>query len=93
MKKVLVIGRHADMLENVKALLQTNGYESFGATQNEEAIKLFNATKPDAIIIGGGVDFESRNYFHLAFIKINPAVKIIDAHPHTILNDLKKAFS
>jgi len=91
-KKVLIIGRHADMLNKITELLKQHGYNSIGKMTNEEAILAFKTDTIDAVVIGGGVDNESRNLFHLDFPKINPHVKIIDAHPQTVLNDLKAAF-
>jgi DNA-binding NtrC family response regulator len=91
-EKVLVIGRHADMLAKVTTMLKEHGYNAIGRQWNEDAIAAFKADTIDAVVIGGGVDGESRNYFHTEFPKLNPSVKVIDAHPQTILADLKKAF-
>ncbi len=92
-EKVLVIGRHADMLVKITGLLQQHGYTAIGKTTNQDAIVAFKADTIDAVIIGGGVDDESRELFHTEFPKINPNVKVIDAHPQTVLSDLKAAFS
>lgn len=92
-RKVLVIGRHPEILEKVKLLLQSNGYNVFGVTENAEAVQVFIETKPEALVIGGGVDLESRNYFLQEFKRINSDVKILDAHPQTILTDLQKLFN
>jgi DNA-binding NtrC family response regulator len=91
-EKVLVIGRHADMLTKITEMLKQHGYNAIGKQWNEEAIAAFKADTFQAVIIGGGVDAESRSFFHKEFPKINPAVKIIDAHPQTVLSDLKSAF-
>jgi DNA-binding NarL/FixJ family response regulator len=91
-EKVLIIGRHADMLTKITDMLKQHGYNSIGKMTNEDAILVFKADTIDAVIIGGGVDAESRDLFHKEFPKINPKVKIIDAHPQTVLSDLKAAF-
>ena len=91
-EKVLVIGRHADMLTKVTEMLKKHNYDAIGKQWNQEAIDAFKADVFQAVVVGGGVDKESREYFHNEFPKINPQVKIIDAHPQTILNDLKEAF-
>jgi DNA-binding NtrC family response regulator len=91
-KKVLVIGRHADMLARITNMLKEHGYNAIGEQWNEGAIAAFKKDTIDAVIIGGGVDDESRALFHREFPKINPAVKMINAHPQTVLADLKKAF-
>lgn len=88
-EKVLVIGRHPDMLAKVTAMLKNHNYAAIGALTNEEAIQKFTEEKPVAVLIGGGVDSESRTLFHRIF---SPSVKVIDAHPQTVLSDLKAAF-
>lgn len=91
-KKVLVIGRHAEMLERVTSLIRQQGYVCIGKLTNEEALLAFQTEKIDAVVIGGGVDLESRNLFHREFTKLNPSVKLIDAHPQSVLKDLEAAF-
>ncbi len=90
-EKVLVIGRHADMLQKITEMLNRQGYNSIGKQWNEEAIAAFHAEVFDAVVIGGGVDNESRQLFHDKFPITNPNIKIIDAHPQTVLSDLNSA--
>lgn len=91
-EQVLIIGRHTDMLQNIKDLLARNGYIAFGALTNEDAVSTFTSNSIDAVVIGGGVDNTSRMFFHREFPMINPQVHIIDAHPQTVLTDLQAAF-
>ncbi|NUO00081.1 MAG: hypothetical protein HUU01_05645 [Saprospiraceae bacterium] len=91
-EKLLVIGRHANILEKITAMLNEQGYLATGKQWNEEAIAAFKKEHFDAVIIGGGVDNESRELFHIEFPKLNPQVKIINAHPQTVLADLRLAF-
>lgn len=90
-EKVLVIGRHADMLQKITEMLNRQGYNTIGKQWNEEAIAAFQAEVFDAVLIGGGVDNESRQLFHDKFPITNPNIKIIDAHPQTVLSDLNSA--
>ena len=92
-ESVLVIGRHADMLSKITGMLKQHGYDAIGEQENDKAIAAFKAKRIDAVIIGGGVDRESRQLFHEFFPSINPQVKMIDAHPSTVLQDLATAFS
>lgn len=92
-KKVLIIGRHAEMLVKITELLKQHGYDAIGKMTNEEAFSIFQSETFDAVIIGGGVDAESRRLFHLEFLKTNPTVSVIDAHPETVLSDLKSVFT
>lgn len=77
------------MLTKVSDMLKNYNYNAVGAQTNEEALQLFEAEKPRAVIIGGGVDGESRALFHRTF---SPTATVIDAHPQTVLGDLKAAF-
>lgn len=92
-KKVLIIGRHSEILVKITELLKQHGYDAIGKMTNEEAFLIFQSETFDAVIIGGGVDAESRHLFHLEFPKTNPIVRIIDAHPETVLRDLQTAFT
>lgn len=87
-KNILVIGRHAEMMDKVISLLQQEGYDAEGYQTNETAIAAFRNGHFHAVVIGGGVDHQSRDLFHQEFNAINPVVKIIDAHPSTILRSL-----
>jgi DNA-binding NtrC family response regulator len=91
-EKILVIGRHADLMVKIIDVLKQHGYTATGKQWNEEAIEAFKNGSFEAVIIGGGVDDESRALFHTEFPKLNSKVKVIDAHPQTILSNLKKAF-
>jgi hypothetical protein len=91
-EKILVIGRHADMLLKVTDMLKQHHYFAIGEQFNDEALATFKANDITAVIIGGGVDEESRAFFHSEFHKLNPKIKMIDAHPQTILASLKAAF-
>ncbi len=92
-ENILIIGRHADMLAKITEILKQHGYKAIGKITNQEALLSFQSNTFDAVIIGGGVDKESRELFHKEFPKTNPTIAIIDAHPHTVLNDLNTAFS
>lgn len=73
-------------------MLSQHGYHAVGSLTNDEALNAFKTEHIDAVIIGGGVDAASRDLFHHEFPKINPKVKVIDAHPQTVLQDLREAF-
>jgi precorrin-6B methylase 2 len=92
-KTVLVIGRHEAMLARVTAELNALGYHALGSARNEEALQLGQAQHLDAVLIGGGVDAESRAIFQAAFPKWNPEVKVRDIHPHNYLQVLQSVLS
>lgn len=90
--KILVIGRHTEMLEKITQMLQRHGYQPFGCLTNDEALRAFRSENFRAVVIGGGVDQASRVLFHTTFKKEKPSVHIIDTRPQTILQDLEQVF-
>lgn len=88
----MVIGRHETILEKVVNLLEQTDYHAIGTLTDAAALQAFKEQTIDAVIIGGGVEMESRAVFHTEFPKWNPEVKIMVAHPQTILSDLAAAF-
>lgn len=93
MGKVLIIGRHQSILNNVLSQVKNEGYNAIGATDNDTAIKMFEDFMPDAVIIGGGVDTDSRNLFRTRFKRLKPKVTILEIHPQFILEHLKRIFT
>ncbi len=91
--KVLIIGRHENMLASVTAMLTQHNYQAVGRQSNEEAFAAFRSDVFDAVIIGGGVDATSRTLFHTEFPKINSEAIIIDGHPQSVLQDLRHALA
>src|SRR5438552_10484596 len=59
-KTVLLLGVRADLLENVKQELQTLDIESLGGTGVADVGPTFRKADIDHVIIGGGLDFETR---------------------------------
>lgn len=92
MYKILIVGRHRGIMESMLKLLIDSGYDAQGATENAHAQQLFAENTFQGVIFGGGVDLESRENLSTAFKAINPEVKIIIAHPNSILQDIKNAF-
>ena len=88
-KRILVIGRHANLMSRVLEMLRLHGYDVVGKQENEEAIAAFQNEKFGVVVIGGGVDSESRILLKETFIRINPSIRIIDANPNTLLDDLR----
>jgi hypothetical protein len=87
---ILVIGRHQFIMDRVIPLLKAHNYNAYSVATDQEAIDFVKNNKVDAVLIGGGVEDESRKLFHTEFISINPNIKIIDASLKTLLEDLKE---
>jgi DNA-binding response OmpR family regulator len=88
MKRLLIIGRYPEVMQRITALLQAQGYSIDSALTDDEALKIFSEKSFDAVVIGGGVEPQSRQVFQTTFRGHNAAIKIIDANPQTILKEL-----
>lgn len=76
--QVLVVGRHAEIMQTVLKLLNsTPDWEATGALADEEAIELFHQRRFDLVLIGGGVEPESLAKLRAIFTFQNPLVKIV----------------
>lgn len=75
---ILVIGRHAQIMETVVRLIQTQkGWFAHGAQSDHEAMDKFKSQHFNLVMIGGGVDENSEVKLKVEFEKINPQCKII----------------
>ena len=76
--KILVIGRHPDILQTVLRLINKNeAWEGMGTGNDTEAIELFQKHNFDIVLIGGGVESESELHFRSVFTQHNPNIKIV----------------
>lgn len=76
--KILVIGRHPEILQTVLRLINKNeSWEGIGTGDDTEAIEFFQKHDFDIVLIGGGVDSESEAYFKAIFTQLKPNIKII----------------
>lgn len=92
-KTVLVIGRSPEMLTSVLKMIEDEGYKAVGSTSDAQAKILFDQNEVDAVIIGGGVDSQSRSELHKYFSSLKSNLEIIDAHPQTVLEQLGRALN
>lgn len=91
-KRILIIGRDPKTLQGVIDMLNNHNYEAYGEYIDEKAIETFKRMHFDAVAMGGGVNQQSRNLFNTEFLKINPDLKVIYAHPWEVLEELRLAF-
>ena len=93
---ILVMGRHADMMEKVLLLLKQLGYEQVtGMLTNEEVVAALLTKQYRVLIIGGGVDAETRQMIIALLAEKNIPTKIV-AHfgnPATLDEEIKNVIS
>jgi DNA-binding NtrC family response regulator len=76
--RILVVGRHPAIMVKVQALIESAGYTHLGALTDEEAIALMRSAAPDALLLGGGVEPESRATLSAAFEAARPGCPVIE---------------
>lgn len=54
--RILVVGRHADTMMRVRALLESGGYTHVGALTDADAVQAMVTGSPDALLVGGGAE-------------------------------------
>jgi DNA-binding response OmpR family regulator len=78
MLTVLVVGRQADIMERVRALIESEGYQHIGALTDDEALALMATAKPDALLLGGGVEATSRTLLVREFALARPGRPVVE---------------
>jgi DNA-binding NarL/FixJ family response regulator len=97
MIKILVIGRHPQIMETVLRLI--NGQENWkgvGALTDGEAKIKFENENFDLILIGGGVEDKSEKELSTVFKGKNPTVKIVrhfGGGSGLLFNEIQQAIS
>jgi hypothetical protein len=78
-KRILVIGKRADVLERGVAALNEQGHSAVG-TLSASPDAEFHAGDFDLITIGGGVDAAARERLHARFKEQNKDVMVLDVY-------------
>lgn len=75
---ILVIGRHAEILETVLRLINNNpAWRAIGAVSNADAISLFNTTDFRLVLLCNGIGPAEEDELRRAFISRNPQIIIV----------------
>ena len=78
-KRILVVGLDSKTLQGVVDMLNEIGYETRGESIDERALETFNKFDFDDVLLGDGVSPKSHEFLVLAFTKVNPKIKIVQA--------------
>jgi hypothetical protein len=60
MTNVLVLGRESHLVDASTAIIEENGFHAVGVTRDEEAFALLDTGQFAAVLVGSGVEAESR---------------------------------
>ncbi|WP_055589529.1 hypothetical protein [Peterkaempfera griseoplana] len=63
-KNVLVLGRERHLVDASTDLIEANGFNAVGVTRDEEALALLDTGRFIAVLVGSGVEWESRPPVH-----------------------------
>jgi DNA-binding response OmpR family regulator len=90
-RRILVVGRHPEIMHKVKALLESGGFTPIGAQTDEEAFALMRSAEPDALLLGGGVEQRSREVLAASFAEARPGRPVIEhfGGPHGLLDHVR----
>lgn len=75
---ILVIGRHQQIMKTLFTLVnKIDNCIGFSALTDEDAIKIFDQTKIDLVLLSSGIPEESESFIRNNFTSKNQYVKII----------------
>ena len=93
-KRVLVVGRDSGKLQRVTTQLREVGYEAVGVLDDESAMQLIDPGHFSALVIGGGVEPDSRAALVDYTRHIAPATAIAElSGPDTVVAALEAAMA
>jgi len=93
MSDILVIGRHASMMERALSMLAQAGFSAEGALKDEEAVERFAQHRHKLVVLGGGVEEASRRYFKEALPGLRSDVHFVEhfGGPQGLLENVAQA--
>jgi len=76
--EILVICRHAEILQTIVRLVNNNpAWNATGTAVDDEAIAAFDAQHFDLVLLGSGIPAESDEHLRTYFTGKNPEIKIV----------------
>jgi DNA-binding response OmpR family regulator len=57
---VLVLGRERHLVDESTSIIEQSGFRAVGVTRDEEAFALLDSGRFAAVLVGSGVEYESR---------------------------------
>jgi hypothetical protein len=81
MKHVLVLGRERHLVDASTSILEESGFHAVGVTRDEDALALLDTGRFVAVLVGSGVELESR-----------PPIKQHAARHGTVVLEARRVF-
>jgi DNA-binding response OmpR family regulator len=78
MFRILVVGRHPEIMTQVTAALKEDGHHATAALTDEQAMNAVKETALNLVVIGGGVDIGLRERLRKEIQDRRSAAKIIE---------------
>jgi DNA-binding response OmpR family regulator len=76
--KILVIGRHQEILATLLRLInQNSAWSASGTSNDKEAIEWFQTNNYDLVLLSSGIEEESERQLRSSFTAKNPSVIIV----------------
>jgi hypothetical protein len=76
--QILAIGRHAEILQTVVRLINSNpDWNATGAGTDDDAILVFSTQPFKLVLLGGGIEKESEDRLCAAFKVLKPDIIIV----------------
>jgi len=76
--KILVIGRHPEILATVVRLVNNNpDWNATGCQTDDEAIRAFDEQAFTLVLLGGGIEPASEDQLCVYFRNCNPEIRIV----------------
>ena len=78
MIQILVICRHAEILQTIIRLVNNNpGWNATGAIGDDEAMAAFGMQTFKLVLLGSGIEPQSEEKLRQYFMEINPGIRIV----------------
>ena len=91
--KVLVVGRHDYIVDNIQSILSPKGFEVLTSITDEEVLKILKSEDVDVLFVGGAVEPQAKAVFTSFLAQNAPSVKYVEHYggPATILSEVQEA--
>lgn len=85
--KVLVLGRQQAIMDEILPLIQSEGFEAVGVLTDQEAIANLRNGNFNVVVVGGGIENDSREKIRLTATETN--TKFLEIYgPNSLLPKL-----